>query len=249
MKCVNILLIAIVFLIIVTGCTDYPDSASTSTPAHTSEQYIQAWDSQDSDAAYKLLSTGAKKVNTETDIHNSMIRNWDFNRLVKITVDNMDISGDIARGKVRITFESTFWANQGERSDDIWEVVLVQEGSSWKIATPYRGQSGFRIDRPPTPVPTSTYTGQCPFTDIKWIQTEYQGSPVSGVYIVDNADGTTTLYLNDKPHYQGKWVETEPNQFKVEWIGRGIDTMTISSDCLTKTYITDKGERSVFVRV
>ena len=109
-------------------------------------------------------------------------------------------------------------------------------------------------------LPQSTCTSlvtQSPSCSIigKWTEREYQGSPVSGVYLQISPSNTIELFLNGQLHNRGTWNWTSNNKFQVYWMGQtgqsssGIDTVTISSDCNTQTYISQRGERSIFVKM
>jgi hypothetical protein len=85
----------------------------------------------------------------------------------------------------------------------------------------------------------------------KWSQTEYQGKPQSGAYILIHPDNKIELFSNNKLTYSGTWQTLGTNQFRTFWtFGQSPtgDTVTISSDCKTTTYISDRGEHSTWIR-
>lgn len=88
---------------------------------------------------------------------------------------------------------------------------------------------------------------QCNIVD-RWTQIDYQGSPVSGVYIEIYSDNRIELYRDGQLLYFGTWSWICHNTFQAIWAGRTVDTVTMSSDCNIQTYISNAGERSVFVR-
>ena len=99
-------------------------------------------------------------------------------------------------------------------------------------------------------IPQSQISQGCSFVG-KYTQTEYQGKPVSNVFIQLYPDNRIELYQNNKLLYAGNWALIGPNKIQENWtygIVSGGDIATLSPDCKTITDISSAGEHSTFVR-
>lgn len=110
-----------------------------------------------------------------------------------------------------------------------------------------------------TPIPITSSENpslnqlKCNVIDAKWIETEYQGRPISGASIRIYSNNQIELFVNNQLTYTGTWTVIGPNHLEVKWYEngkyRGTDTVSISPDCNTQTYVSNIGEHSTWIRV
>ncbi|MBP1927707.1 hypothetical protein J2741_000254 [Methanolinea mesophila] len=117
--------------------------------------------------------------------------------------------------------------------------------------------STFATTIPVTTAITSTYQSS-QLSDLscnsigKWTQTQYENTPVSGVYIQIFPDNRIEIYQNNQLRSWGPYEIIAPNKIRHTWTG-GVDagagnTITISPDCQTLEIVSFRGEHSTFTR-
>ena len=103
-----------------------------------------------------------------------------------------------------------------------------------------------------TPLPTTSPPELSCNIAGKWIQTSYENTPVTGVFIQLYSDKRIEIYLNNQLRSWGGYEIIAPNKIRHTWSG-GVDTgtgdiITISSDCQTLDVVSFRGEHSTFVK-
>lgn len=128
----GLLVIAAVVLAFTLGDRE-PATFDSGTPERTVQDYLQALDDGDFDAAYALLASTYRRSTSLSSFTETVGQRSSFGQGAdRVTVDDVDINGETARLRLRLRYVT----DDGESYEREIETVLVREGGSWRLRNP-----------------------------------------------------------------------------------------------------------------
>lgn len=110
-----------------------PATFDPGTPERAVQDYLQALDDGDFEAAYALLSSEYKQTTSlSAFIDNSGQRYGYRSDPDRVTVQDVDVEGETARLQLQLRFVS----DDGDDYEQEIDVALVQESGAWRLRNP-----------------------------------------------------------------------------------------------------------------
>ncbi len=110
-----------------------PVTFDPGTPERAVQDYLQALDDGDFEAAYALLSSEYQQTTSLSTFTNNGGQKYGYQQDAdRVTVEDVDIDGETARLQLQLRFVS----DDGDDYEQEIDVALVRESGAWRLRNP-----------------------------------------------------------------------------------------------------------------